>query len=123
MKHFMNPVSTIRTRETGYSLSMTASANQHLEARSKVLFGNKHMLRLAAHVADCSAPFTVDDVANKTAVPYASAHRLVGHLVSAGLVDRAPEDPGVRFRWYSRSTHKFWDAVKDLCESGEDGAR
>jgi DNA-binding MarR family transcriptional regulator len=86
-----------------------------VERRSKSLFGNRHMLRVADDIAARQGRFTVQDVATRTQVPYSSAHRLVRQLESIGLVDPTPAEATESHRWYTRASHKFWDAAQELC--------
>lgn len=94
-----------------------------VEQRSKSLFGNRHMLRVADDIATRKDRFTVQDVAKRTQVPYSSAHRLVRQLETIGLVEPTPVEGTEPHRWYTRASHKFWDAAQELCVTDDKSVR
>jgi hypothetical protein len=96
-------------------VALPSVIDETVEVRSKALFGNRHMLRIAGDIAGRTSRFTVQGVANQTQVPYSSAHRLVRQLESLGLVEVAPAGSPENHRWYTRATHTFWDAAQQLC--------
>lgn len=73
------------------------------------------MLRVADDIATRQDRFTVQDVAKRTQVPYSSAHRLVRQLENVGLLEPTPAEATEPHRWYTRASHKFWDAEQELC--------
>lgn len=95
--------------------------NEELEARSKSLFGNRHMLHVARNIAPRRRPFTVMDVARSTGVPYSSTYRLIRQLEDVGLLASTPPRSSDQHRWYRRAAHKFWGAIQQLCATVDEG--
>ena len=97
----------------------TMDRDRH-DARSKVLFGNEHMLTVATHIAAGGDIFTTAEVCDATKVPRTSVHRLLGTLVEVDVLRRLPRSSAERLQWYSRLPHPFWGAVQALAEVGLD---
>ncbi len=102
---------------------MAMVVDEMLEQRSKALFGNRHMLRVAHEIAVRPGPFTVTDVATSTGVPYSSVHRLVHQLDGIGLVVPSPAASAEQHRWYTRAPAKFWDAAQELCQPADQSTK
>lgn len=89
--------------------------DEELERRSKLLFGNRHMLQIVRGAASRVGAFTSMEVAGVTGVPYTTAHRLIRQLELVGLLEQAGENDGGQQLWFHRVAHQFWAAVDDLC--------
>lgn len=84
--------------------------------RSKALFGNEHMLGVAAFIAASDGALTLVDVCAATGIARTTAHRLIGTLTEVGLLNRLPRGSGERTQWYTRSPHAFWAATVELAQ-------
>lgn len=82
--------------------------------RSKALFGNEHMLGVAAFIAGSDGALTLGDVCAATGIARTTAHRMIGTLTEVGLLNRLPRGSGERTQWYTRSPHAFWAATVEL---------
>lgn len=96
-------------------MALASVLDAELESRSKSLFGNRHMLRVAQEVASRVDPFTAKDIAEATGVPYSTTHRLIRQLEQVGLLESNSLEASGQHRWYGRASHKFWGAVEQLC--------
>ena len=82
--------------------------------RSKALFGNQHMLRIATAIADTEADFTCQSLAESTGLAGSTVHRSLQQLAAVDLIARRPRNKGSRTQEYERRVHTFWDAAKHL---------
>jgi hypothetical protein len=103
-------------RNPDYNIVMTrlGTADSEVLRRSKVLFGNQHMLEVAGFIAKSPGSFTLSDVCTSTGVAPTTGYRLVGVLNQADLVNRLPRSGSERLQWYSRREHTFWVAATTL---------
>lgn len=96
-------------------MAIAAVLDEVLERRSKLLFGNRHMLQVARDVSVRVGVFTSLDVARVTGVPYTTVHRLLRQLELVGLLEQAAGDEPGQQLWFRRVSHQFWGAVSELC--------
>lgn len=89
-------------------------ADDPLGARSKALFGNRHMLVVAATIADLGPEVRARQLEQSVGLPPSTVHRSLATLSSARLLIRVPRAPGEREQSYSRVQHPFWDAARTL---------
>jgi DNA-binding transcriptional regulator GbsR (MarR family) len=83
---------------------------------SKALFGNQHMLRIGAWIADSGGEFTCQSVSESTGIAASTVHRTLRQLVTVELLARIPRSQGTRTQSYERQAHGFWEAVRVLFE-------
>jgi hypothetical protein len=117
----MAAVLIIQIRKSGFRnpdyngvMTRLGTADSEVLRRSKVLFGNQHMLAVAGFIAEVPGTFTLSDVCTSTGVAQTTGYRLVGVLSQADLVSRLPRSGGERLQWYSRREHTFWVAATAL---------
>lgn len=89
-----------------------------MERRSKILFGNQHLLLVAATVAQGSPELSARDLEEVTGLAPSTVHRLLQKFVGADLAVRVERLPGDRGQRYERVPHPFWDAVRAMGDSG-----
>ncbi len=90
-----------------------------IEERSKLLFGNVHMLTLCGWIGGLDGVFSTTEVCTGAQVPASSVHRALQVLTSCDLVTKLPRGTAERTQWYQRREHLFWAAVQDLRASLE----
>jgi DNA-binding MarR family transcriptional regulator len=93
---------------------VTRTANDVVALRSKVLFGNRHLLAVAAAVADQGPVVRARELEEGMGLPASTVHRSLATLVKAGLLRREPRERAEREQRYTRLPHPFWDAVRLL---------
>lgn len=82
--------------------------------RSKALFGNRHLLGVAARIASGSPQFVARDLEVGMGLPPGTVYRTLQALTRAGLIERLSRGPGEREQRYRRLKHLFWRAASEL---------
>ena len=85
--------------------------------RSKSLFNNVHMLRIAAEIGQGPEKFSSVSLQDALGLGQSTVRRTVRALEDAGLVERTVRSAQTNPLEYSRTPHSFWSAVVDLCEA------
>jgi DNA-binding MarR family transcriptional regulator len=105
------PKSAFRFPESGIRYHETMS---QLSLRSKALFGNRHLLAMAAQIAVGDQEFVPRDLETGLGLPPSTVHRSLAALATAGLMIRLPRGRGEREQRYRRLEHSFWQAAREL---------
>lgn len=79
-----------------------------------MLFGNRHMLAVAAAIADLGPDVRARQIERTMGLAPSTVHRSLATLSLAALLVRVPRDAGEREQAYSRVPHPFWDAARTL---------
>lgn len=107
--------SRLQIPESGIIAAMvTRMVDDVVALRSKVLFGNRHLLAVAAAVADLGPVLRARELEEGMGLPASTVHRSLATLVGAGLLRREPRERAEREQRYTRSPHPFWEAVRLL---------
>jgi len=85
-----------------------------ISARSKALFGNRHLLEVAATIAEAGPDVRARQIEQAAGLAASTVHRSLAALSSASLLVRVPRNPGEREQSYFRVPHAFWDAALRL---------
>ena len=84
--------------------------------RSKVIFGNRHLLAISAQIAAGDQELVARDLETGLGLAPSTVHRSLAALTTAGLIVRLPRGHGEREQRYRRQEHAFWDAARQLHE-------
>lgn len=82
--------------------------------RSKLLFGNAHLLDVAALIACTDDDVRAQEFERSLGLVPSTVHRALARLSSANLLVRLARDPGEREQRYAKVVHPFWDAALTL---------
>jgi len=82
--------------------------------RSKLLFGNSHLLEMAALIAETSVDLRAQEFERRMGLVPSTVHRSLMRLSSANLLLRLDREPGEREQRYAKVMHPFWDAALSL---------
>jgi len=82
--------------------------------RSKLLFGNAHLLDVAALIAAAGGEVRAQELEHALGLAPSTVHRTLVRLSSANLLVRLARAPGEREQRYTKVTHPFWDAALSL---------
>ena len=104
-------LSTFRFPESGICY---CRAVLQLSLRSKALFGNRHLLAMAAQIAVGDQELVPRDLEAGLGLPPSTVHRSLAALATAGLMIRLPRGRGEREQRYRRLEHSFWQAAREL---------
>lgn len=94
--------------------SLSCMAEEAVEGRSKVLFGSRHMLAVAAAIAELGPDIRARQIEESEGLAPSTVHRSLATLSSAALLVRLPRERGEREQSYARVAHPFWDAARTL---------
>ncbi len=91
-------------------------ATDPVGVRSKLLFGNTHLLEMAALIAEMDSDVDVraQEIERVTGLVASTVHRSLTRLSAANLLVRLDREPGEREQRYARQAHPFWDAALTL---------
>lgn len=92
-----------------------------VKVRSKLLFGNAHLLEVAALIAQMPADVRPLEVQREVDLVPSTVHRSLKRLLSADLLVQLDREPGEREQRYARVEHPFWDAALTLRDSALGG--
>ncbi len=89
-------------------------ADDPVAERSKLLFGNAHLLDVAALIAVTNREVRAQEFERALGLVPSTVHRALVRLTSANLLVRVARMPGEREQRYTKVTHPFWDAALSL---------
>lgn len=85
-----------------------------IDARSKALFGNRHLLAVSARIAAGAQELRPRELQEALGLGPSTVHRTLAALSAAGLLERLPRRGGERDQRYQRLPHLFWEAAARL---------
>jgi hypothetical protein len=88
---------------------------------SKAVFGNKHMLTVAAMIAAGPSVTTQREIARETGLPDSTVRLVVLRLVDAGALHALPRSSSSQY--FERSTSPIWDFATALRSVAAEGSR